>query len=156
MPTWGSTPLKKRKFIEHLARTGRVGEAAEASGLSRNHYQNLRKSDPEFAAACAEAMEQAIDALESEAWTRAVEGELQYVVSAGKLVLGPDNQPLMRRRKSDQLLLALLRAHSPKFAERRGEQLADLRIKQHTRTSEEITAEVKRKLSIVLGLEEGA
>jgi hypothetical protein len=71
--------------------------------------------DAEFDAAWKEALETAIDRLEEEAWRRAIEGEEEYVVSGGRIVLGPDKAPLKKRRRSDIILLTLLRAHRDKF-----------------------------------------
>jgi hypothetical protein len=115
MGAWKHTPLKKKKFVDTLAKSGNISFAARASGLSPRHYYNLRRTDPGFDADCAVALETAMDRLEEEAWRRAVDGEEEYVVSAGRLVLGPDKTPLKRRRKSDKMLILLLRAHNRKF-----------------------------------------
>jgi hypothetical protein len=79
----------------------------------------LRKRNPAFAKAWDEAEERAADALEAEAWRRAVVGVQEPIVSSGKVVRDDDGQPLAIRRYSDALMLALLKARRPeKFKDR--------------------------------------
>jgi hypothetical protein len=114
------TPARRKRFLEVLAETGNVTVAVRLSGTSRTRAYELRKADDEFAAAWGEAEEIAADRLEAEAWRRAVEGIAEPLVSAGKIVRDDDGQPIAIRRYSDNLLLALLKAHRPdKFRERR-------------------------------------
>jgi hypothetical protein len=62
----------------------------------------------------------AADALEAEAWRRAVAGVREPIVSGGKVVRDDDGQPIAIRRYSDNLLFALLKARRPeKFREQR-------------------------------------
>jgi len=74
--------------------------------------------DPAFAAAWEDAEEVAADRLEDEARRRAVEGVAEPLVSGGKLVRDDDGQPIMVRRYSDNLLLALIKARRPPPRER--------------------------------------
>jgi hypothetical protein len=104
-----------KKFLVALARSANVTYSAHASGLSQGYVYTLRQSDKDFAAAWEQALESAIDRLEQEAWRRAIEGEEEYVISGGHIVLGPDQAPLKKSRKSDVVLLALLRAHRRKY-----------------------------------------
>jgi hypothetical protein len=84
-----------------------------------SRFYELRKHDSGFESAWDEAEEQAADALEAEAWRRAVEGVPEPLVSAGRVVRDDDGQPLAIRRYSDNLLLALLKARRPeKFKDR--------------------------------------
>jgi hypothetical protein len=113
------TRQRQRRFVEALAETGNVSGAVRMAGTSRTRAYELRKTDAAFAAAWDEAEQIAADKLEAETWRRAVEGVEEPVISGGKLVHGDDGQPVTIRRYSDQLLLALLRAHRPeKFRER--------------------------------------
>jgi len=73
----------------------------------------LRKRDEGFAAGWEEAEERAADALEAEAWRRAVVGVQDPLVAGGKVVRDDDGQPLAIRRYSDTLMLALLKARRP-------------------------------------------
>ncbi len=67
-----------------------------------------------------EAMDEAADLLEAEAWRRALEGVAEPVVKGGKPVLHPTTgEAVMVRRYSDALLVLLLRGSKPgKFASR--------------------------------------
>jgi hypothetical protein len=113
------TEAQIERFLQHLAGSGNVSASAEAACLSRSTFYTLRKHDEEFAAAWADAVETATDALEAEARRRAVEGYEEYVTCKDGLVLGPDGQPVMQRRYSDSLMALLLRAHRPdKFRDR--------------------------------------
>jgi len=110
---------RQERFLKALADTGIVSVAVEIAGTSRTRVYELRKRDTTFAAAWDEAEEQAADALEAEAWRRAVVGVHEPLVSSGKVVRDDDGQPLAIRRYSDNLLLALLKARRPeKFKDR--------------------------------------
>jgi len=110
---------RQQRFLTALAETGIVSVAVEIAGTSRTRVYELRKRDSAFAEAWEEAEEQAADALEAEAWRRAVTGVPEPLVSAGKVVRDDDGQPLAIRRYSDTLLLALLKARRPeKFKDR--------------------------------------
>jgi hypothetical protein len=112
------TPARQTRFLEALADTGSVASAAAVAGTSRTRVYELRKADPAFATAWQEAEEIAADRLEDEARRRALEGVPEPLVSAGKLVRDDDGQPITVRRYSDNLLLALLKAHRPPRRER--------------------------------------
>ena len=115
------TRERQKRFVEALAETGNVTTAVRVAGTSRTRAYELRKTDQAFAAAWDEAEQIAADKLEAETWRRAVEGVEEPLVSGGKLVRDDNGQPIAIRRYSDQLLIALLRAHRPeKFRERSG------------------------------------
>lgn len=88
--------------------------------VTRREINLLRQTDTEFEMAFQEAMDEASDVLEAEAWRRALEGVAQPVMKDGKAVVNPDTgQALMVRRYSDALLVMLLRGNKPgKFAVR--------------------------------------
>ena len=102
---------RRERFLKALADTGSVTTAVAAAGTSRTRVYELRKVDPAFAAAWAEAEDIAADRLADEARRRAMEGVPIPLVSAGKLVRDDNGQPIMVRRYSDNLLMALLKAH---------------------------------------------
>jgi hypothetical protein len=108
------TRERRERFLKALAGTGIVTVAVEIAGTSRTRVYELRNYDSGFASAWDEAEEQAADALEAEAWRRAVDGIPEPLVSAGRVVRDDDGQPLAIRRYSDNLLLALLKARRPK------------------------------------------
>jgi len=113
------TRERQERFLRALAGTGIVSTAAEIAGTSRTRVYELRKRDPTFAVGWEEAEEQAADALEAEAWRRAVSGVPEPLVSAGKIVRDDDGLPIAIRRYSDTLMIALLKARRPeKFKDR--------------------------------------
>jgi hypothetical protein len=102
-----STPIKKGKeekpakktkpvdtswhgrFLEILGQSCNVTLACKGAGVDRTGAYAHKKSMPEFAAAWKDAIKQAIEILEAEAWQRA-------------------------RKQSDVLMIFLLKAHKPK------------------------------------------
>ena len=107
------TRERQERFLKALAETGIVSAAVEIAGTSRTRVYELRKRNPGFAAAWEEAEERAADALETEAWRRAVVGVQEPLVSSGKVVQDDDGQPIAIRRYSDALMIALLKARRP-------------------------------------------
>jgi hypothetical protein len=113
------TRERQERFLKALAETGIVSAAVEIAGTSRTRVYELRKRDAGFTAGWEEAEERAADALEAEAWRRAVVGIQEPLVSSGKVVRDDDGQPIAIRRYSDTLMLALLKARRPeKFKDR--------------------------------------
>ena len=108
------------RFLVALARTGNYGLACQAGTLTRREVAALRARDHAFSLALDEAMDDAADMLEAEAWRRALEGVAAPVVKGGKLVFDPTTgEALMVRRYSDSLLMLLLRGTKPgKFSAR--------------------------------------
>jgi hypothetical protein len=119
----------KAAFCAHLARMGNVKLAAEAAGLSRATVYQHRDADKAFAATWDEAMKDAADVLEAEAFRRAVEGIVKQVTHKADIVTVPVDKngnvvtaddpafvrrvPLVERVYSDNVLLAMLRAKKP-------------------------------------------
>ena len=112
------TQAHQQLFLKALSDTGSVSAAVAVAGTSRTRVYELRKADPAFASAWEDAEEIAADRLEEETRRRAVEGTEEPLVSAGKLVRDDSGQPIMVRRYSDNLLLALMKAHRPPRRER--------------------------------------
>jgi hypothetical protein len=61
------TAARQERFLKALADSGSVTTAAAAAGTSRTRVYELRKGDPAFASAWAEAEEIAADRLEDAA-----------------------------------------------------------------------------------------
>jgi hypothetical protein len=113
------TKDRREAFLRALADTGIVTVAAGVAGVTRERVYQVRKEDPVFAAAWDEAEEKAADALEAEAWRRAVVGVPEPLLSGGKVVRDDDGLPIAIRRYSDTLMIALLKARRPeKFKDR--------------------------------------
>ena len=100
------TVRAREKFIQVLRAQANVSNACTAINVSRRGAYSRREADPAFAAAWDEAIEEAADALEAEAWRRAVSGVERPIVWKGE-VTGTV------REYSDRLLECLLRAHRP-------------------------------------------
>lgn len=80
--------------------------ASSVAGVGRATAYEHRAAYPEFAAAWDDAIEEAVEALETEARRRAMEGVEQPIVSNGEIIA-------TTRRYSDTLTIFLLKAHRP-------------------------------------------
>lgn len=100
-------------FLSELAKSCNVSRAAEVAGVGRQTAYDHRGMFEDFSAAWDDAIEQATDALEFEARRRAMEGTEKPIVSQGEIIATV-------REYSDQLMMALLKAHRPdKYRDRR-------------------------------------
>jgi len=82
------TPKKKAQFLDALAQTGNVRQAAKAVGFSANRFYVHRRQDPLFAQKWEETIQQAMDTvLEPEAIRRAVDGVEEAVYYRGAVAL---------------------------------------------------------------------
>jgi hypothetical protein len=96
---------KQRAFLGVYRQCGNVQAAARAARCARSqHYWWLKQ--PAYAEAFKDAHAEACDALESEAWRRAVEGVVRPVYYRGKIVG-------MERKYSDTLLIFLMKGAMP-------------------------------------------
>ena len=105
----GWTEEKQRRFIEVLADTGQVSQAAKTVGMSRENAYRLRRSPhgAAFARAWDAAREQAGAFIEDVAFERALEGvEHPVFDDCGQVVA-------TRRVYNDRLLMFLLRSLKP-------------------------------------------
>lgn len=93
-------------FLNCLRATGNVSEAARAAKIRRSRCYECRRRDQGFAAAWADALEEAADRLEMEAFRRAVEGIGEDRFFRGDVVGRVT-------RYSDRLLMFLLKARRP-------------------------------------------
>ena len=66
---------QKKRFIETLAAQGTVYHAAQAAGISRWTAYRWRQDDREFASDWDEAMDTAVDAVESVLYQKALAGD---------------------------------------------------------------------------------
>lgn len=111
----------KDRYLVKLSQTGNPLAACKAGRLTRSQVNVLREQDPLFANACTEALDEAADLLEAEAWRRALEGVAQPLLHAGQPVFNPAGEAVIIRRYSDPLLVMLLRGCKPaKFQRRAG------------------------------------
>jgi hypothetical protein len=126
-----SLSRKQRAFLAAYGRLGIVVDAAKAARVAHTvHYKWLKH--PEYKAAFADAEEEAIGVLESEAHQRAMYGTAEPVIWRGKICYEPQRDPktgqvkrdrkgqplpsttpLTIRRPSDNLLMFLLKKLDP-------------------------------------------
>lgn len=105
----GWTGAKQRAFIETLADTGSVEQAARMVGMSPSGCYRLRRAPgaEDFAAAWGAAIEAASKKLLDEAFERALVGSSEPVFDR------EGNRVGRRLRQSDRMLMFLLRAYMP-------------------------------------------
>lgn len=97
---------RMKAFLTALADSGIVRQSCETAQVSRSYVYDVRRADPQFAAAWDEAIDDACDRLVKEAHRRAVKGVKVPIYQGGKLVGH-------KREYSDTLLMFLLKAWRP-------------------------------------------
>lgn len=100
------TPTRRVQFLAALAAGNTVKHSCEQIGIVPPVAYNHRRNDPIFAAEWEDAYELGTQAMEQEAFRRAVEGVAEPVVSAGKLIT-------YVQKHSDQILMFILKARRP-------------------------------------------
>ena len=131
------TKARVEKFLAHLRETANVTESAAACGVSQRMVYTWKKKRVEFSRAWDEAVEVAIDALESEARRRALKGvERKKWTKDGRPLIDPvTGEQYVEREYSDVLLICLLNAHRPeKFRQNH----------KHTHVVEDIGDEMRK------------
>ncbi|MBE3098090.1 MAG: hypothetical protein IMZ44_13310 [Planctomycetes bacterium] len=122
------------RFLAAYGCAGTISGAAEAAGLNRDAHYRWLDEDATYPQRFAEVDRKAVDGLLDEARRRAVDGEVDLVFHGDKQltvpVLGPDGQalknldgserraPVVRRKKSDLLLMFLIKAKRPEYRDR--------------------------------------
>lgn len=110
-----SDRVKQRAFLAAYAKLGNITAAATAAKVGRRSHLRWLE-EPEYAAAFAEAKEEACELLEAEARRRAVEGVEEPVVYQGQIQYsgtGKAKKPVTIRRYSDTLLIFLMKGAMP-------------------------------------------
>lgn len=104
----------RRPFLAALSQNGNVTDACEIANVDRSTAYKQRNKDEAFAVQWDEAIDIAIDRLESEAHRRAALGTRKGIYYKGDLVA-------TELEYSDQLMITLLKAHRPdKYKDRLG------------------------------------
>lgn len=105
-------------FLTELRKCGNVRAACYKAKIERSTAYKARKGDDAFAEQWKDALDDAIDDLEAEAWRRAHNGNARYVFYKGEPVQ-VDGKYLIEHEQSDTLMALLLKAHRPdKYRER--------------------------------------
>ena len=103
------TPKKdeqKAAFLVALRERGVAGYACKSLGISRRTVYNWKRDDADFAKEWEEAVDDAVDAMEAEAYRRAKIGTRKPVFQQGR-------QVGYIREYSDTLLIFMLKAKRP-------------------------------------------
>ena len=96
---------KKRRFLSHLASSGKVGESANFAGIHRRTAGKWKVKDPDFNKGWIEASLIASTILEDEMFRRGHDGVLEPVYYLGRVVGHV-------QKYSDKLLIELARANN--------------------------------------------
>lgn len=107
------TDEQKWLFLESLREYPNASEAARVAGVARTTPYELKKKDPDFAAAWIDAIGTGVDKLEAEAFKRATTG---WVASEEFFVDGSTKKRVTK--VSDSLVPLLLKAHRPELYSR--------------------------------------
>lgn len=107
-----AAPVWEKAFLSALSEAGVVRYACKAAGVDSTTVYQRRKDDSGFAAAWAQALDDAADLLESEAVRRGRDGIVETVV-------GKNGEVYENTKYSDTLLIFLLKGARPeKYRER--------------------------------------
>ena len=106
-----STDRARVSFLAILRRTGNVSLACRALKIDRRTAYFRKSEDQEFSDQWDNAIAEAVDHLEGEAFRRAFKGCRKPVYQGGQLVG-------YVKEYSDTLMSLLLKAHNPKFNEK--------------------------------------
>ncbi|MBF0098831.1 MAG: terminase [Magnetococcales bacterium] len=145
----GLSVKRRELFLDGLARTGTVTDAARLAGVSRGGVYLVRSADPSFAERWEDALLQYVDSLEFEAFRRGVEGVEEPVFQGGQLVGHI-------RKYSDSLLLALLRAKRPEYRPTTQAQVAVVAPAPKERDPVRLARKIAFALAIAAKSEKGA
>jgi hypothetical protein len=102
----GWTIERQKNFIERLAATASVTDAARYVGMSRQSARDLYNRSPQFRAAWDEAVKASVGVLAETAFDRAVNGVQEQVWYKGRMVG-------FREKHDNRLLMFLLRVRDP-------------------------------------------
>ena len=128
------------RFLAVLRETGNVSAAARQAGTSRSVCYRHRRRHAGFAAAWEDAVEEAADRLEMEAFRRAVDGVEEERFFGGQ-VIGEVT------RYSDSLLMFLLRARRPAIYGPRPETDAVKSAADETENDEQFLARLRCRMA---------
>ncbi|MEO0412944.1 MAG: hypothetical protein AAF221_14015 [Pseudomonadota bacterium] len=100
------TQQRKAAFLEALSASANVSLSCQSANVSRTAVYAAKHNDPDFAAAWADAMHMALDALEAELIRRAIEGTENTQFYQGKPIGTVKSY-------SDSLAMFLLKSNRP-------------------------------------------
>lgn len=118
-PRWRPNP-KYAAVLSLLATNPLVRPACQTAGCSTGAFYRDMQVHPEFREKVEEARALGYERVEAEAFRRAMQGDEEYVVSGGKVVMIacddqgdplPQPRPLKRLRQSDRMLELILKGN---------------------------------------------
>jgi hypothetical protein len=116
----------QRRFLDALRRHGNAAYACTRAGISKARAYQWRRKSATFRRAWKQAKRAAVGRLEAEAWKRATLG---YTETLKKTDARGQVSYEQRRRRSDQVLMFLLRANAPeKYGKRSTVEVKDGRL----------------------------
>ena len=130
-------PHWRDRFLDALRVKGNVRESCAVANISRAVAYEARATDEAFAAAWANALDEAADVMEAEAWRRGVEGVDEPVY--GRVGKDRDGEIGTVRKYSDSMLALLLKAHKPEKYRERHEHKLDGSITVKGYTTKEVS-----------------
>lgn len=101
----------KARYLELLSRSGQQSSSAYQVGVTAKTVQAHARQNPEFKAACGDALDRYRERIDGEVRRRGLEGVEEPVFFQG-IVVG------WLRKYSDQLLLAHAKRHVPEYRDR--------------------------------------
>ena len=107
---------RQDRFLESLAKTGRIMESCDAAGISHETLRNWRKI-PEFAEDYSDSELRYCDKIEREIERRAIEGWDEPVFGSKGKDEG-SGQIGEKRKFSDSLLLALTKSRNARYRDK--------------------------------------
>lgn len=110
----------KQRIIQLLTRSGVIEHVLAFTSVSRADYEAARRTDPDFADFCDDAITVRCHAIEEEITRRAIDGWEEPVFGMCKNPDGSSTREKIGtvRKFSDTLLLALAKRHIPAYRER--------------------------------------
>lgn len=106
---------KKILFLKELRKHGFVIRASKTVGVARATVYKWLATDPKFADQFRESEDSITEICESAAMERGIQGVKRPVLHNGRQVRDSQGNPLFEVNYSDGLLIALLKARSPKY-----------------------------------------
>jgi len=132
-------------FLAAYAETGNISWAARAAGISRQRHYVWSEQSEAYREAAAVAQSEAVEFLELEARKRAAEGMRQYKFHEGTPILHPiTGEPYYEEKRSDTLLIFLLKALKPEMYRERSD------VKMDVSHSGQVAVNVKQASEIRL------
>lgn len=111
--------IKKKQFLAAYSQCAIIGNAADIANIHRRTHYKWLESDPEYAQQFADAHEQALDRIETEALRRGREGWEEPVIYQGGLCYPagkdgkPGKEPITIRKYDSNLLMFILKGGRP-------------------------------------------